>query len=312
MSVVIHISTASMAERKKGRPLTRGHMVDLQGAVDLHFHPYPCLIPRIGDDVDVARDAVAHGFRAIQIKCHHESTVSRAYLTRQLVPELEVFGGIVLNTYVGGLNPAAVYAHLHLGAREVWMPTIDAWNHGRVYGRTGSYNVQGGGRDAGEGIRIVDDGGKLKPEVFEILDLIAEHDAILGTAHVSLPEIDALVREAVRRKVQKILITHPFFQVVRMPVETLAEYTRMGATAEWGYCTVSPQWHDATIQEVAEGIRRVGAERSVLMSDAGQRHNPLPAESLRVFAQGLFECGVPEADIRTMACANPAALLGLD
>jgi hypothetical protein len=289
-----------------------GHMVDISGAFDVHLHPYPCLIPRIADDLYIAQDAAQRGLRGFLIKCHHESSVSRAYIVRQVVPGLEVYGGIVLNTYVGGINPSAVYAALRLGGKEVWMPTIDAWHHGQVYGRTGAYDVQGGGRDVGEGIKILDDRGKLKPEVYEVLDLIAEYNVILGTCHLSLPEIDALIREALRRKVQKILITHPFFKVVQMPLNVLAEYVKMGAYAEFGYCTVSPQWHDATIQQVAEAVKRIGAERAVIMSDTGQRHNPTPAESLRVFAQGLYELGIAESEIRKMACDNPAQLVGLE
>ena len=49
----------------------------------------------------------------------------------------------------------------------------------------------------------------------------------------------------------------------------------------------------------------------MLVSDTGQRHNPLPPEALRLFAQGLFEKGVPEEDIYTMIKDNPADLLEL-
>lgn len=287
-------------------------MITTVGAIDLHFHPYPCLFPRIGDDVQIAEHARQLGLRAILLKCHHESTVSRAYLLRKLVPDLQAFGGLVLNSYVGGINPAAVEAHLRLGAREVWMPTIDAWYHGKVHGRTGSYDVQAGGRSAGEGIRVLGEDGRLKPEVIEVLELIAKSDAILGTSHLSPEEIVALVREARARGVQKILITHPFFKVPNLDLETLKGLIRQGAMAEWGYCTVSPQWAYATIARVAAAIQEVGASRSVLMSDTGQRHNPMPAEALRVFAQGLYEAGVPEDDIYTMIQKNPADLLGIE
>ena len=293
-------------------PAETKRVISVEGAIDLHCHPYPDLFARIGDDVAIAEHAKQMGMRGLLIKCHVESTVSRAYLLRKLVPGLEVFGGIVLNTYVGGINPAAVYAALKLGAKEVWMPTIDAAYHGQVHGKTGAYDVQSGGRSAGPGISILDEAGKLRPEVYEVLDLIAEHNVILGTAHLSPQEIQILVRTARERGVEKILITHPFFKVPKLAMGLLEELVRLGAMAEFGYCTVSPMWGYATIQEKVAAIRRLGASRCVLMSDTGQRHNPMPAEALRIFAQSLFEAGISEEEIRTMIVDNPAALLGLD
>lgn len=283
----------------------------MQGAIDLHFHSYPCLFPRIGDDVDIALHARSLGLRALLFKSHHESTVSRAYLLRKLVPDLELFGGIVLNQYTGGFNPAAVEAALQLGGKAVWMPTIDARHHGEVFGRTGAFDVQAGGRSAGEGLRALDAAGRLLPAVQEILDLVAHYDAILGTGHLSPPEIVALVGEAYNRGVRKITITHPYFKAPGLDLETLYSLVRLGARAEFGYCTVSPQWAHATIAQIKQAIDRLGAAQCVLMSDAGQRHNPLPAESLRIFAQGLCESGIEAEDIYTMISTNPAELLSL-
>ena len=48
------------------------------------------------------------------------------------------------------------------------------------------------------------------------------------------------------------------------------------------------------------------------MSDTGQRHNPMPSEALRVFAQTVFEKGVSEQDVVTMISRNPYDLLELD
>ena len=79
--------------------------------------------------------------KAILLKCHHENTVSRAYLVQRVIPGIRVFGGIVLNYYVGGINPAAVEASLRLGGKEVWMPTVDAGYHAEVHGGTGGYDT---------------------------------------------------------------------------------------------------------------------------------------------------------------------------
>ena len=289
----------------------KGPLIDVSGAVDLHCHPAPDLFPRLADDVEVSRHASEVGLRAVMIKSHYEPSASRASHVRQMVPGLEVFGGIVLNHSVGGVNPAAVEACLRMGGREVWMPTVDARFHAEVHGGTGSYDAQKSAGSSRPGIAVVAREGELTPETLEVLDLVAEHDAILGTCHLSPAEIHALVAEAVRRGVRRITVTHPFFKVPNLSLEELKELVALGAYAEFGYCTISPMWGYATPKRVAEAVQAIGAERCLLVSDAGQRHNPMPAEALRIFAQSLFESGLSEDQISTMIRTNPAELLDL-
>jgi hypothetical protein len=44
----------------------------------------------------------------------------------------------------------------------------------------------------------------------------------------------------------------------------------------------------------------------------GQRHNPLPSEALRIFAQTIFEKGVPMDRVSRMITDNPMHLLDVD
>jgi hypothetical protein len=60
-----------------------------------------------------------------------------------------------------------------------------------------------------------------------------------------------------------------------------------------------------------EAITALGPERCILMSDAGQRHNPMPAECLRIFAQSVFESGISEDGVERMIKHNPLELLEL-
>ncbi len=289
-----------------------GPLVDTTGAVDLHCHPYPDLFPRLADDFDIVRAARDAGLKAIVLKCHHENTVSRAYLMQRVFPDIRVYGGIVLNYYVGGLNPAAVEASLRLGGKEVWMPTIDAGYHAEIHGGTGGYDSQQGGSSRAEGIWVADDDGKLRPEVNDVLALVAEHQAILGTCHLAPREIVVLVRAARAAGVEKIVITHPHFRVPNLDLDTLEEVARLGAMPEFGYCTVSPAWQYAPVDKVVASIERVGASRCLLVSDTGQRHNPLPSEALRIFAQCVFEKGIPMDDVTRMISANPLDLLDIE
>jgi len=140
---------------------------------------------------------------------------------------------------------------------------------------------------------------------------VAEHQAILGTCHLAPREIVALVREARDVGVEKIVITHPHFRVPNIDLDTLEEVARMGAMPEFGYCTVSPAWQYASVDKIVASVQRVGASRCLLVSDTGQRHNPMPSEALRIFAQCVFEKGVPIDDVTGMITKNPLDLLDI-
>jgi hypothetical protein len=289
-------------------------LIDVKGAVDLHVHSFPCIMPRLADDREVVRAAQAAGMKAIMLKSHHESSVSRAYLLRDEFPDIKIFGGIVLNQFVGGVNPAAAEVALRLGAKEVWMPTIDAQHHVEEHGGRARYDVQVGdsGFSWGDPISVIDVDGNLTNEANVVLELIAKYDAILGTAHLSLNEIRPLVKEARRKGVQKILITHPFFKVpAGMSLEFLQEVAKEGAVAEFGFCTVSPMWAYASIEQTKNAMAVVGFNNCVIMSDAGQTHNPIAPEAMRLYAQGLYEKGVKQSDLERLMVSTPSALLGI-
>ena len=288
-----------------------GEMVTLKGAIDLHLHTYPDLFPRLVDDIELAKFAAQSEMRAVVIKSHIESSVSRAYLSQQVVPEVQVFGGIVLNTYVGGINPAAVDTCLKLGGKIVWMPTIDSAYHALKHGGTGRYDTQEGGRVFSDGISVIDDNDRLLPEVIDVIDIVAEYGAALATSHLSPKEIKILVPEALKRGVDKTIITHPYFKVPSLELEDVIELGKMGAMPEFEYCGMSPAWQYQSPERVVETIKAVGAERCLLVSDSGQRHNPPGPEALRVLAQTLFEKGIPLDDVVGMIVDNPARILDL-
>ena len=287
--------------------------IGLEGAVDLHVHSFPCVFQRRVDDRQAAQAATEAGMAAIVLKSHHESTVSRAYLLQQEFPNLQIFGGVVLNQYVGGINPAAAEVALRLGAKEVWMPTIDSAHHVEVHGARGSYDAQTASDEFvwGEPVSVMKD-DVITDEAMTVLELIAKHDAILGTAHLSLEEIRPLVKAARERGVQKILLTHPFFKVpAGMSLDFLHEMVGLGAIAEFGYCTISPMWAYVNLEFTKDIMDALGYDNCVVMSDAGQSHNPLPPEAVWLYAQGLYEKGVSPGSVEKLIDTTPKALLGI-
>jgi len=286
----------------------------LRGAIDLHQHAAPSLFERITDDLGLAAEARARGMRGVLLKAHEQDTTGRAFLVRKQVSGVEVFGGIVLNWIVGGLNPHAVDASIKLGARMVWMPTISARHHidffgGSHYGR--SMVAKRPPRAAHRGISILDEHGEPVPELPEILGLIAEADICLSTGHLSPGEIAILVREARKAGVRKLLVTHPDLNLSGISVEEQKALAAEGAFLEKDLITMMPAWQSISLEAMAKSIRDVGPQHCVLGTDFGQLHHPPPAEGLRMFIQMLLERGIKAEEIRTMAATNPARLLGL-
>ena len=279
------------------------------GAVDLHVHCAPSFFPRWGDGLDVVRACEAAGLAAVLLKAHEGGTYDGAAALDRLSPTLRVRGGIVLNRYVGGLNPAAVEAALRLGGRCVWFPTIDADAHARAFGSTGAYPAQRGGVESPAGIRVLDGAGRCVPEALEVLALAAEHDALVATGHLSAEEVAEVVRCAVAAGVHRLLVQHPCFPVPALGADELEPLVRAGAVIELTALSVSPVWQTSTIAEAAALLQRFGGEHVVLSSDAGQANSPPPPEALRAFAQSLHEAGVPEGELRKALVATPTRLL---
>ena len=287
----------------------------LEGAIDIHQHTSPSIFPRIMDGVEAALDAKKARIRGIVLKDHHIPTIDRAYLAHKTVPEVDVFGSIVLNYAVGGLNPYAVDAAIRLGARIVWMPSIDAMNHKKHFGEIGGF----GSRldyekpffyDKAEGIEIIDERG-LDPRLIKILRLIAEADIALATSHLSSEESMLLVEQAARSNVKKIVVTHVDFITANLSLEERKWMAERGVFLELCYSTLLPPWKHTTIEEVVESIKAVGAEHFIVSSDLGQLQNPPPSTGLRSFVETLLKHGVKEEEIRVMVKDNPEKLLGL-
>lgn len=286
----------------------------LKSALDIHVHAGPDVFPRLLDAVEAAEAARAAGLRGLVLKNHHIPTVDRAYFSSRAVQGVEVYGGVTLNYAVGGLNPFAVDAALKLGARIIWMPTVDARNHKRCFGELGRYGSRlsygrPGFYEGAEGISILE-GDEPDPRLGPILDSIAEADAALATSHLSLEESKVLVEEAHGRGVRRIVVTHVDFTTANLSIEDQRWMAERGVLLELCYSSISPAWRCSSIDRSVEAIRRVGAENYIISSDLGQLHNPPPPEGMRIYIRLLLEHGIPAEDIRMMVKENPERLLG--
>ncbi len=251
------------------------------------------------DAPTIVQNAAQAGGRAVLLKSHWAATVDLARAAEKAGAGVRVFGSLVMNTQAGGLDPEVVEAVLEAGAREIWMPTITAAHDMQVKGLPG------------KGITILDEGGNLIPSVHEILNLIARHNVILGTGHLSIPEIKSLVGAARLAGVKRILITHPELPVVAVPLEVQQELRGEGLFFE--RCFLGTLSHSRfgsyPLEMVVDAIRQVGVESTVMATDLGQSANMLPADGMRQFIKELLLQGFSETQIERMARTNPAELL---
>jgi hypothetical protein len=281
----------------------------LEGGIDLHAHAAPSIFPRALDDFELASQAREVGMAAVVIKSHESSTVDRATAVKRCVEGIDAFGGIVMNASVGGLNPVAAEVALELGGRIVWMPTLSSIHHRRVTAQH-PFLKTGVNLPAGD-ITVLDDTGRLTRSALAVLEVCLSRDAIVGTGHLSIPEIEALAGEYLRHSGAKLLIGHAELHLTDMPVERQVHLARRGAIIEKCFLASYPDWGDASMQRIAESIRTIGPESCVLVTDAGMEGKPTPVEAMKAFIQALLREGIGAAAIGTMLVDNPRRLLGL-
>jgi len=290
----------------------------IRGAIDLHVHPAPSLFPRRIDAVNAARQADEAGMRAIVIKCHHHTTAPELIPLREHVLKplkAEIFGGVVLNSYAGGLNPYVVDMTIRMGGRIVWFPTISSENHIKHHKAQPhmKFPSQQGRELPDIPVKVIDDRGELLPAAREIVQLIADADVVMSSGHVSVPEVMALLRGAKEAGVRRMLINHPDF-VIDASEKDVQEFVRLGAYIEHSMCMYHPEstFHLWDFDRLLRWIHLVGPERTLLGSDLGQKNNPLPVEGLRFTVEKLLDKGVKEPEIEMMVKNNAATLLGLE
>ncbi|SRR5579884_186347 len=274
----------------------------LEGVIDIHVHSGPDSTPRSIDAIDLAKLARQRGMRGLVLKNHYESTAALAYVVRQVVPGIEVFGGIDLNRSVGGINPAAVERMVLMKGgygKVVWMPTFDAENQVR-YSKENRPFVP------------VSKAGKLLPEVQEVIALVAKHQLTLETGHSSAEEGLLLVREGKRQGVQHMVVTHAMQAPVEMNIAQMKEAAGMGAYIEFVYGGLTGRSRNETLRAFVNAIREVGPASCILSSDLGQPNNPLHPDGLATFYELLRQQGFSQAEVDLMSKKNPARALGLE
>jgi hypothetical protein len=282
------------------------------GVIDMHVHSHPDVFGRNMDDIDIAQLAKSKGMRGILLKNHISETASRAALVMKVVPGVEVFGGIVLNKAVGGINPDAVeWMHRMHGSRGkvVWLPTFESDKHVKTFGKPTDKGI------------VVAPNGQVTPEMEAILKIIARENLLLATGHVHPEEVIAVVRRGRELGVKNMLVTHALTNVPGLSMAQAKQVTDMGAVIEVCFLQflAGPNaplpflthWTQVNAKNVAQAVKEIGAKSLVISSDLGQSGNMTHPDGIEAAIAAMKREGISDADIDLMMRKNPARLLGL-
>jgi hypothetical protein len=296
-----------MDDMRPTSPTPSAEALDLvRGAYDLHVHIDPDVIGRSVDDVTLAERFLERDMGGFALKSHYTSTAERARVVERAVPGIRVLGALTLNAAVGGLNPLAVEIAAREGARIVWLPTVDAVNEAdqrdRAYppGATVPMwvRLQRELREAGREpapVAVVNDAGRPLPALVGVLEVVAAHELVLGTGHLSRDEIFAVVDAARDAGVADVVVTHPEFTSQQLSIDDQVALAERGAVLE--RCFTTPYTGKCTWEHVLEGIRATGIERNLLSTDLGQPANPPVEDGLGLFVDHLLEGGFTAEEV---------------
>jgi Family of unknown function (DUF6282) len=257
-----------------------------------------------GEHADIAKVRVAQsrGLRALVIKNHFEPTATLAYHLRPEVPNLELFGGIVMNRTNGGMNPAAVeYMATQLRdspGKVVWMPAFDS----EIESRTS--------KQPNKPFVALSRNGELLPEVKAVIAVIAKNGLILASGHIAPEEALMVFQEGRRQGVTQMIATHAMDLAGKMTLEQMLKAAELGAIIEFDFRN--------TLSEGArrvDAIRKIGPERCLISEFWTKTESPIEyagLDGMGAFVAAMRSRGFTDHELDLMFKENPARLLGLN
>ena len=311
-----------------------GALLTRRGIVETHFHVGPEVIPRRYDILELAR-TVREANATLVAKNHMFATTALSALARHHTGA-RLLGGIVLNNYVGGLNPDAIHAAAAANKADVglvspadppfvvWMPTVHAASHLRTLGHAFDPRWSGCCDDSATGstaravpiapVEATDPSGRPSNALLRVLDAVAETGAVLATGHLAASEIMQVVPTALDRGVRSVIVTHPHYPSVALTDDQLVALTHY-PNVFIEHCFAIHTIEQVPLESIATSIVATGCERVVLSTDFGQQHSPPFPEATARYAHDLARVlgeAVTCDELMQMFTANGAAALDLN
>lgn len=289
--------------------MKRQHL--LEAAYDIHVHASPDVVTRAMDVIQLAQAAVEKKMAGLLIKDHTTATTGRVYVLNHLLKgTCRFFSSLALNPPVGFVNSSAVESALRCGTDLIYFPTYGAANHIKKWGLGKPPTAFPVSSDNKKGFSLLDEGGKIKDGVKAILKLIARHDAVLGTGHLSPVESLQLIKLAKEVGVKRMVVTHASESVVDMEPDQQKEMAHMGAMIEHCFFAVTDSCPGKIpLERIRDQIQYVGISSCILSTDFGQVENGSPIEGFSHYLAKMRALGFSEDELRVMIHDNPKKLM---
>ncbi|WP_124068080.1 DUF6282 family protein [Clostridium sp. E02] len=282
--------------------------VSLKGIIDMHVHSNPDIRQRAYNDFELMEAAIRVQARAIVLKTHQGTTMDRAFLCNlhnQLMHhgdnDFTMFGSVTLNKQVGGINPYAVESGLKLGAKVIWLPTQSARNHKEKLNQS-----------TNDCVEVIND-NQIAPELKDVFRLIKDHNAVLGTGHISPLECLRVTEAARDAGVKKIVITHPEWWLVGMSLDDQVRLVK-DYDVILEHCFAQPLGggkYKSNLAMNLEAIQTCGYKNVMVSTDGGQVENPNWEIAMEEYMQYLVDNGITQKELYHMTHGIQDELLDL-
>ena len=157
----------------------------------------------------------------------------------------------------------------------------------------------------------LDENGKLKPEIRDIVHLCADRNVALFFGHATHAEIYKLAEEVDKVGLKRAVIDHPFSPFLNVSPEMMKELAPAGILFNFTWDELSPLL-GVDPQIMYNTIREVGPEHFTLSSDAGEPLFPDSVEAMRLVRGYMEAFGLNQDELYTVCTKNPAKVVGLE
>jgi len=309
-------------------PEIKTYINDMTDAIDVHAHARGV---DEEESLHAAQEATKAGWHSIvykgirpggppwQVAKTLQEEVDRWAESQHLRP-VQCLPGYIVGIPLGPIEFDKIRAAVEGGVAIVWMPPVtSAWSLFRLGGR-GAW-IEGYHEDVPvgpvswekalqSGMYLLDEHGKLKPEIRDTIQLLADHDVGLSFGHASPQEMDAMGEEVSAIGYTRAFIDHPFSEVFDFDIPKLKQWAAAGLRFALTWDELSPLL-GVDPQDMVAAIKEVGAEHFMLSSDAGIPLLPDTVEAYRLLSVALRAYGVTEDEMRIMRTESPAKMLGI-
>lgn len=320
-----YIARRAYRDQVQHPPLVNG----VRGVIDVHCHAHDGQ----QDALDLAKHASVNGMAGLLYK----SIVGRARpaesvrkLLQQLhawadeaqVEPIKAWAGYNVGSGDHLASPQSIREQIEDGVIAIWMPTArSARTISKIGGPPTWWDKTANPRDHtgplpwDEAVRrghyLLDEHGKLKPEIREIFHIVADTGVTVSFAHATYDEIWAMAEEVGRLGIKRALVDHPFSPFVDLDIDQMRQLVAQGIYLNFTYDELSPLLGIDPAKMYA-AIRAVGVEYVTLSSDCGEPLFPTSVEGMRQIRGFMRAFGLSNEEVDQVSIVNPGKLVGLN